>query len=238
MEKRFLSFFTLLPLFLILLFAAPAQAQAPQDFELLTNTFNWCSDNGEFKSAELPSPAPSSCATNPLTYGRWFKFQASTSNVEISLLTGGKNGTLQFPYLGLYDANGQEIVCKANGDVHDPLKIIYTQLSEGESYFILVNNHNHSKYVGTFSLCVTDVLSYDFAEGAVQIPHNGEWCSEPGAYTTVGASPDKEKAACLKDGPNFNRWFKFTATTGKAIIKVEQSGGEGNFEFPYISLWT
>jgi gliding motility-associated-like protein len=60
----------------------------------------------------------------------------------------------------------------------------------------------------------TDVTSYINAT-----------CTSFGAFTTVGATPDLAKPACWSFGPHNNVWFKFTATSNKAItIKVLVSG--------------
>ncbi|MBK9391774.1 MAG: hypothetical protein IPN68_16880 [Bacteroidetes bacterium] len=56
------------------------------------------------------------------------------------------------------------------------------------------------------------------------------WCSSDAAYTTVGASADKNKGTCWANGPNYNRWFKFQATsTNIASIKLKTGGAKVHF---------
>ncbi|MBK9391773.1 MAG: hypothetical protein IPN68_16875 [Bacteroidetes bacterium] len=64
------------------------------------------------------------------------------------------------------------------------------------------------------------------------------WCSSNAAYTTVGASADKNKGTCWANGPNYNRWFKFQATsTNLASIKLKTGGAEGTLQHPFMALW-
>ncbi|RMG76764.1 MAG: hypothetical protein D6707_11970 [Bacteroidetes bacterium] len=198
---------------------------------------HWCSDKQAYKAEELPEPQPvNSCYGKAHYYGHWFKFQASRPTVEIILKTGEEEGTLRFPYVSLFDKNFKQLTCKAYTDEFDDLVINYENLTPGEWYLISVNCHNNSSYVGTFTLCVNSELSYDTKEGALKIESTSNYCTVD-TFTTEGATPHPPKASCLKNGPNFNRWFYFIAQTPKIEVSVYPTNHSGNFQFPYLALF-
>ena len=51
------------------------------------------------------------------------------------------------------------------------------------------------------------------------------------------ATPDETKGSCWPNGPNFNRWFKFTATTQTITIGIRVGGAEGSMRYPMMALW-
>lgn len=191
---------------------------------------------GQYSTESLENQPELQCAKRVLSYGKWFKFQATTPFLEINLNLGGKKGSMHFPYVSVWDEQMNLVDCKAYEDEFTPLTLINTELKPGGWYYICVNNHQHSSYVGSFTLCVNDVPSYDFFEGAIELTDVSSWCSPEGAFSTIGASADKKKSSCMSsDGPNFNRWFKFQATSNR--ITVEVKAADKHFDFPYLGLF-
>jgi hypothetical protein len=79
---------------------------------------------------------------------------------------------------------------------------------------------------------------YDFFEGALDVTnlYTSSDCSADAAYTTEGATPDGEASNC--DGPNNNRWFKFTASnSGYLSMSVQVGGISGTQTETVITLW-
>ncbi|MBS1982518.1 MAG: T9SS type A sorting domain-containing protein, partial [Bacteroidetes bacterium] len=87
------------------------------------------------------------------------------------------------------------------------------------------------------SLCLSDVVGYDYYQGAQAITDLNNWCSANAAYSTIGASPDKNKGSCWTTGPNNNVWFKFTAITPNATIQLKTGGAMGSLQYPRMALW-
>ncbi|MBV5323352.1 hypothetical protein JZU51_01065, partial [bacterium] len=111
-------------------------------------------------------------------------------------------------------------------------------LTPGVYYYISVDNYTGTGYRGTFTLCVDEDIDYDLKAGAVEISSISGWCSPDAAYTTVGASGDQAKGSCWANGPNYNRWFKFTATpSGEVLIQLKTGGSEGTLQYPFMALW-
>lgn len=218
------------------LFAVGQNPTPPSDFVLIESVQGWCSVEGQYSTAELTDQPVNTCAKKALKYGKWFKFEATSEFLEINLNLGGQKGSMHFPYISVWDGTMKQLDCKAYEDELTPLTLIQTKLTPGQPYYILVNNHTHSSYVGSFTLCVNDVPSYDFFEGAIELTETNKWCSPEGAYTTIGASADQKKPACLTtQGPNFNRWFKFTAESNE--INVTVKGADDGFDFPFVGLF-
>ncbi|MBK8290173.1 MAG: hypothetical protein IPK96_03610 [Flammeovirgaceae bacterium] len=71
------------------------------------------------------------------------------------------------------------------------------------------------------------MVDYNFYEGAVDVTGLINGCSADAAYTTVNASADKNKGAAWDSGPNYNRWFKFTATTNYMKVQLNTGAPEG-----------
>ncbi|MBI2271473.1 MAG: hypothetical protein HYU69_14105, partial [Bacteroidetes bacterium] len=63
-------------------------------------------------------------------------------------------------------------------------------------------------------------------------------CSVDAAYTSVSATADESKGSCMGSGPNYNTWFKFTASaTGFISIQFQSGGTAGTQRYTYVTLW-
>ncbi len=198
----------------------------------------WCSADGVYTTMDAtPDGVKGSQWPNGPNYNRWFKFQATTAFVKVDMKTGGLQGTLRYPMLALWDSAGNEITSARYINDYADISVSSNALVPGDWYFISADNANNTGYRGTFSMCITDTLDYDYKEAAIVIPDINAWCSGNGIYTTVGATPDRFKAVEWNSGPNFNRWFKFQATTSMVKAQVKTGGVEGSLRYPYIAIW-
>lgn len=223
---------------LSLSFAQNANNEITSGALQLTNLNDYCSANAAYSTAEMKSEQPpATCLNSPLRYARWFKFKATTSSVEIKVKIGKEEGTLHFPYITLRDESLKQLACAQYADETEDLLLSFSELIPTKTYYFSVNNHNNSKYIGTFKLCVTDVESYDEKAGAVKIFSLKNFCSEKAAYSTLGATADQGTPSCLKVGPNFNRWFIFTATSKTIEAVVKSGGNNGTCQFAIATLW-
>ena len=212
------------------------------DFKLgaieLTDLNNWCSPDAAYTTLNAtPDEAKGSCWNTGPNYNRWFKFQATTNEVMVQVKTGGSEGSLQYPYLAIWDDANNELACTRYNSQYGDITAGTTSLTPGNWYYISVDNLTDLGRRGTFTLCVTDIVDYDFKLGAIELTDLNSWCSPDAAYTTVNASPDEVKGSCWNTGPNYNRWFKFQATTTEAMIHVKTGGSEGTMQYPYVALW-
>lgn len=215
-----------------------SNAEIQTSAELLTNFNDWCSANAAYSTQDMNSEQPfTKCSNTPLRFAKWFKFKASTPSVEINVRIGNSEGTLKFPYITLRDESLNELACVQYNDELEDIVLNYSELTPGKNYFFSVNNHNHSKYAGTFTLCATDVESNDFLVGAVRLWDLNKWCSGKGEFSTQGGTADGKAPSCIPKGPNFNKWFIFQANTPDIEIKALTEDGYGSAKFPIITLW-
>lgn len=219
------------------------QAQSKEYNKTIAQTLiykdTYCSAETAFKTQELDYEQPiGSCYDKEHLYGAWFTFTAQTSSLELTLKTGALYGTLQFPYVYLWDDQWRQIACNKYSETAqtDFLHLVKTDLEVGKNYYIQVSHVNNSEYAGSFTLCLQSKLSYDHWQGALVIPKLKHYCTTQLLSTKMG-TPDEHKSSCLEKGPNFNRWFSFTPKSNKLQISVLPIDIEGNFQFPYLALF-
>ena len=205
----------------------------------VTSLINGCSADAAYTTVNASADKSKGSAwdSGP-NYNRWFRFTATSNYMKVQLKTGGPEGDVQYPYLALWGANGTTELASANriGQFTD-LEVDYYGLTPGAVYFISVDNLAGAGYRGTFKLCLSDVVDYNFYEGAIVLTDLNNWCSADAAYTTVDATADKNKGAAWDSGPNYNRWFKFTALTASVTIQLKTGASEGTVQYPYLALW-
>lgn len=206
----------------------------------ITDIDNWCSAEAEFTTLNAsPDETAGSCWPTGPSFNRWFTFEATTNEVLVQLRTGGDDGDLRRALVALWDASGNEIACgRYSSDLSD-VSVASASLVPGETYYISVDNYytTNPGYRGTFSLCVRDEVDYDFPEGAIVLNDLNNWCSADAVYTTIDASPDGMAGSCWPNGPSFNRWFTFQATTSEALVRVRTGGAEGTLRRVLVALY-
>ena len=217
-------------------------SQQQKDFlfaaETLSHLNDWCSANAAYSTAEINAEQPpTKCNASALRFAKWFKFKATTSSIEIKVKIGNTEGTMKFPYIILRDESLNELACVQYNDELEDIVLNYSELKEGKFYYFSVNNHNNSKYTGTFTLCLTDVESNDFAVGAIKLWSLDNWCSDNAEFTTVGGTPDGKMSSCIPQGPNFNKWFIFQAVNSEIEILAKTGAQFGTSKFPIMTLW-
>ncbi len=204
----------------------------------LSDLDDFCSANQAYTTiGGTADESAGSCWFNGPNYNRWFKFTATDEAIKVTLKTGGSKGTMRYPFLTLWDNTLTEIDCDVYTSIHDNLEVLSVTLTPGNDYFISVDNYFGANYAGTFTLCITDDVGYDYKVSAETIAHNAG-CSSNGQYSTEFGTPDESKGACADNGPNYNHWFKFTATTTDVEIELRTGGAEGTLRYPFLSLWT
>lgn len=162
----------------------------------------------------------------------WFKFQATTREMEIKVLTSGSLGTLSHPHLALFNSSGALLSCKYSNNA-SLVFIQTTTLTVGSWYYFSIDQYSTGT-PGTFTVSTTNNIGYDLREKAELISGN-DWTSGNAAYTNVGATPDGTPASCV--GTARNVWFKFQAATNEIEIKVFTGGSQGTLSNPHLALF-
>lgn len=221
--------------------AVPLGYDFRSDAVTLTDLDNWSSADAAYTTVgATPDEVAASCWDNGPNYNRWFKFQATSTYINFSVRTGGTEGTVQYPFMALWDDAGTEITCERFVTVDEDLNVQRNDLTPGKWYYIAVDNYQGDVFRGSFSLSISDqapILDYDDRGGALELTDLDNWSSANGEYTTVGATPDDQKGSCAQNGPNYNRWFKFQATGNYIDIALRTGAEEGTLTYPFMTLW-
>ena len=211
--------------------------QGAQD---VTGLINTCSANAAYTTVGAsPDQLKGSCAANGPNYNVWFKFTATaTTFMDVQVITGGAAGTNQYTFLTLWDAALTELACSPYvGQQYGTQQASYFGLTPGATYYISVDNYVGAGYAGSFKLCLSDIVDYNFYQGANLVTNLNNWCSADAAYTTVAATKDKNSGSCWNSVGGSNRWFTFVAVTPNATIQLKTGGSEGTLQYPYLALW-
>ena len=188
---------------------------------------SWCSEEGLYTTKGMKSGDDNiSCAKGMKSENDvWFKFQATSSLIEIAAIPFGKDPISKHS-LVLYDQNLLEMACGAAGKDDMPAKVAYTDLVQEEWYFIRIDNED--KKEGSFTLCVSNVISNDFQVGAIDIQYEQQWCSGPNRFSLSGMSAAGEPFFCEKEkDPKRDAWFRFQATDTELELHVLPDGEFG-----------
>ena len=204
----------------------------------VTTLINGCSANAAYTTINATADrSKGSCWSNGPNYNRWFKFTATTPYIKAQVKVGGAEGTMQNAMVALWNSSLTQLNCQDYQGASTDIETDYYGLTVGQTYYISVDNYVGSGYRGSFTLCLSDVLDYNFYEGAVSITDLNNWCSANAEYSTVNATADKNKGSCWSNGPNYNRWFKFKAVTNTVTVQVKVGGAEGTLQNPFVALW-
>jgi hypothetical protein len=230
MKIKYVAFFLVL-----LSMGFNTQAQPSNDNQAdaisIVNIHGWSSGDAAYSNVgATPDGPPITCSY--LTNNVWFKFQATTNEIDIKLLTGGSKGTMIYPILNLFDNTGNGLSCHSNKE-NGTAFIQNISLVAGSWYYLSVDNYAGN--AGTFTLKINDNVNYDLREKAELISNIKSWSSGDAAYSNVGATPDGPSSSCSYLTNNV--WFKFQATTNEIDVKLLTGGSKGTMTYPLLNLF-
>ncbi|MBL7937109.1 MAG: hypothetical protein JNM51_14975, partial [Bacteroidia bacterium] len=150
--KKIYSFCCVFLFFFIKIIAQPANNNYASAIDV-SSIINGCSGNGAYTTvAATNDNNPGSCWNTSGGSNVWFKFVATTSQINIQLLTGGTEGTIQNPYMAIWQSDGTtQIGCVNYSSTYSDLELSAIGLTPGNTYYISVDNHNGASggYRGT-----------------------------------------------------------------------------------------
>ena len=158
---------------------------------------------------------------------RWFKFTASSTGfINVKVNVNSANETMRYPMVSLWNSTiSTQLQCQNQqgyGYGTSSLSMSYYGLTPGATYYIEVDNFTPWGPTGSFDICLSDVVDYDYPQGAIDLTTQiNAGCSTSGIYSNQYATADQSAASCWSGGPYNNRWFKFTASSSGFInVKV------------------
>jgi hypothetical protein len=180
---------------------------------------------------------------------RWYRMQVPPSGQILARVLGNDPtgyGDLVDPVLSFWNEAGDtEIKCTTafnNLDIQETSLALTVSdgVAAGDIVYLSVDIEDAAD-AGSFKLCLSDAVDYDWVAGAQDLIVGD--CSATEEYTTVGATPDQFKPSCHTGSgtqPIANRWFKTTIpASGQLIARVlsNDPGGYGDMTKPVITLW-
>jgi hypothetical protein len=193
--------------------------------ELLKNISSWASADAAYTLVGATGDAFDDSPWGGI-YNVWFKFVATTTDINVNVLFGGSKGTAGQTLVKLFDATGVLLITGNN-------KITSTSLVPGSIYYFSVDTNGSDP--GSYTLNVSDHIGYDMKGGAEVIQHASGWCTDNAYYSTVGATPDETNTSACGAFHN-NVWFKFQATGPTITLKLSTGGDAGTLANPAIYL--
>ncbi len=126
----------------------------------LSNLNNYCSNRGQYSSVNSTPAANNlgipNCWTAGATYDVWFRFTAVGTDVQMSVQSGGTNGTMRRPNIVLYSGSCTgtvfELAC-SNGAT-DVTSLYKGSLIPGTTYLIRIGTTSGNR--GTFQFCISN----------------------------------------------------------------------------------
>ena len=202
----------------------------------LVDLTNWSSVDAEYDNVyATPDENAGSCWSGGVGNNVWFKFEASTPSIAISVITGGSKGTMRGQQIALWNENNDQVACINAADYYSgTLTLSADTLTVGKYYWISVDDRRTH---GSFTLEVDNKVPFDLKSGAKLLTHLDHWCSADAEYDNVYATPDENAGSCWTGGSDNNVWFKFVAISGQIQIDVKTGGALGSMRGQQIALW-
>ena len=202
----------------------------------VTSYIESCTPSAAYTTIGATMDKSQGSCNNGSGFNRWFKFQANATTMSVKVDRGGSKGSIRKVNIAVMESNGiTQVSCNRYVGYDDDVSTSSTGLIIGNWYYISVDN-NSSGYRGTFTLCLTTTLDYNFKEGAKNVSNLINSCSPNAAFTNVGATMDKNQATC-SNASGYNVWFKFQATAPTMNVKVDRGGSKGTIRRVNLALW-
>jgi len=139
---------------------------------IIPHTSGWTSADAAYTTIGATADLNAASCWNTLPfYNVWFTFQATGSQANITVRTGGVYGTISMINAAIWQADGiTEVTCNIYENATDNVIVQTLNLVSGNWYYLSVDN-NFFANRGTFSLLMETSVDYDYYEGAIEIPH-------------------------------------------------------------------
>ncbi len=204
--------------------------------KIIPHIGSWCSAQANYDNTyATPDGNDPGCWTGGVGNNVWFKFTATTSNLTFDVSTGGSYGIMRGQQIALWNEAGDLVKCANSADYFaGTLRMSIDTLTTGHIYYVTVDDRRTH---GTFSICASNTIDYDYKAGAVELTDISNWSSANAAYDNTYATADESPGSCWTGGVDNNVWFKFVATTNSINIDLTTGGAYGTMRGQQVALW-
>jgi len=197
---------------------------------------SWCSAQANYTNRYATADGNDpGCWSGGVGNNVWFEFTATTTNLTFDAITGGANGSMRGQQIAVWNEAGTLVKCANSADWYSgKLSLSIDTLSIGDKYFVSIDDRRTH---GTFSICISNEVDYDYKAGAIELTDLSNWSSANGEYINRYATPDQNAGSCWSGGVGNNVWFKFIATTNSINVDITTGGVYGSMRGQQIALW-
>ncbi|KAA2220433.1 T9SS type A sorting domain-containing protein [Chryseobacterium sediminis] len=181
--------------------------------------------SGTTLMASVSNQGQNSCITSYSHNDVWYKFTAIASKHMIKLSNITSVGAVNngSPYFSVFKGNCGNLTTIACSDEAQYYSIV-NNLTPGETYYIKVFTRTNYGFAQNFDICVVTFPpppANDECANAIDLPVNPDLnCVSVTQGTTVSATDSSLSPITCYNSPNYDVWFKFTATGNKHVIKL------------------
>ncbi len=205
--------------------------------KILPHISLWCSSDAiydnTYATADGDDPG---CWSGGTGNNVWFEFTATTSYLTFDVITGGSYGSMRGQQIAVWNGNGDLVKCANSADWYSgTLTLSIDTLTVGHTYYVTIDDRRTH---GTFSVCISNEINYDYKAGAIELTDLSNWSSANAEYNNTYATPDQTAGSCWSGGTDNNVWFKFVATTNSVNVDVTTGGAYGSMRGQQIALWS
>ena len=172
----------------------------PQGAVVLSNVNNFCSTGSTYSNASATADhSKGTCWSGGPYQNRWFKFQAISSTVTLTVSVSG--GTMRYPMMALWSSNyTSQLACTNQSGASANITMTYSSLTIGNWYYISVDNYTPWGSSGTFDICINNASSvqyYSIGSGEWNNPAN--WATTGFSGSTAGTIPAQGNVVNIQD---------------------------------------
>jgi hypothetical protein len=175
-----------------------------------------------------------SCWSGTVNKNVWFRFQAENEELRVRISTGTVYGSMQRQQVALWDTSDNEIACTRWVNNTGSVIMQSDALTVGDWYYISVDDDLTS---GSFTLCISDSVDYDYHAGALELADVNNYCSADAEFSNLFATADRQQGSCWTGAVNKNVWFRLSAITSNLFVEVKTGTVYGTMRRQQVSVW-
>ncbi|WP_079241008.1 T9SS type A sorting domain-containing protein [Chryseobacterium indologenes] len=175
--------------------------------------------------ASVSNQGQNSCINSYSHNDVWYKFTAIASKhmIKLSNITSVGEVNNKFIYFSVFKGSCGNLTTIACSDEPQYYSIV-SNLTPGETYYVKVFTRANYGAAQNFDICVVTFPPppvNDECGNAIDLPVNPDLnCASITQGTIISATDSSLSPVTCYNSPNYDVWFKFTATGNKHVIKL------------------
>jgi len=206
---------------------SPSNDECTNAVDLVVSPTMDCTNliSGTNLMASVSNQGQNSCINSYSHNDVWYKFTAIASKhmIKLSNITSVGAVNNKFIYFSVFKGNCGNLTTIACSDEAQYYSIV-SNLTPGETYYVKVFTRANYGAAQNFDICVVTFPPppvNDECGSAIDLPVNPDLnCASITQGTIISATDSNLSPVTCYNSPNYDVWFKFTATGNKHVIKL------------------